>query len=557
MKENIFLTGFSGTGKTTVGRTAARLLNWHFVDTDEQIVRTTGKSIASIFDNDDESAFRRLEHEQLVQVCEADQQIVSTGGGMVIDEQNRQLMEANGVIVCLEAELGTICSRLLTEESSVARPMLTDSDPMQRIGALKTRRQGAYARAHWTVHTDRLTPDDVAAEVVRAYRMLVERADRRPLSSYMPSKMGDVGSHSHVLSVSTVTGDYPVWVGWDNLAELGERVQDILITGAAYVVTDVGAAHHALVARESLEAVGISVQVFEMPSGEVSKSLEMVRRIYSWLTLHRAERGDLVIALGGGVVGDIAGFVAATFLRGMRFVQVPTTLLAMVDSSIGGKTGVDLPEGKNLVGSFHQPQFVLEDVKMLQTLPERQRISGWAEAIKHGLIADEGLLSIFEKNGEAIRSLDGAASTEVIARSVAIKADVVSKDERETLGLRVLLNYGHTIAHALEVATGYEKYLHGEAVSIGMMGAAAVCRGLNMLTDADVDRQRRVLESYGLPVRIDQPGLERAILAAMVMDKKTVRGSIRWVLLDGIGRAVTRSDVPERLVDKALAGLCP
>ncbi len=557
MKENIFLTGFSGTGKTTVGRTAARLLNWHFVDTDEQIVRTTGKSIASIFDNDDESAFRRLEHEQLVQVCETDQQIVSTGGGMVIDEQNRQLMEANGVIVCLEAELGTICSRLLTEESSVARPMLTDSDPMQRIGALKTRRQGAYARAHWTVHTDRLTPDDVAAEVVRAYRMLVERADRRSLSFYAPPKMGDFGSHSHVLSVSTVTGDYPVWVGWDNLAELGERVQDILITGAAYVVTDVGAAHHALVARESLEAVGISVQVFEMPSGEVSKSLEMVRRIYSWLTLHRAERGDLVIALGGGVVGDIAGFVAATFLRGMRFVQVPTTLLAMVDSSIGGKTGVDLPEGKNLVGSFHQPQFVLDDVKMLQTLPERQRISGWAEAIKHGLIADEGLLSIFEKNGEAIRSLDGAASTEVIARSVAIKADVVSKDERETLGLRVLLNYGHTIAHALEVATGYEKYLHGEAVSIGMMGAAAVCRGLNMLTDADVDRQRRVLESYGLPVRIDQPGLERAILAAMVMDKKTVRGSIRWVLLDGIGRAVTRSDVPERLVDKALAGLCP
>ena len=202
-------------------------------------------------------------------------------------------------------------------------------------------------------------------------------------------------------------------------------------------------------------------------------------------------------------------------------------------------------------------QFVLDDVRTLQTLPKRERISGWAEAIKHGLIADEGLLRSFEEEGEAIRSLDGAVTTEIIARSVAIKADVVSRDERETLGLRVLLNYGHTIAHALEAATGYEQYLHGEAVSIGMMGAAAVCRGLDMLSDADVDRQRRLLEAYGLPVRLDQTGLEGAISAAMALDKKTVGGAIRWVLLDGIGHAVTRSDVPADLVDEALRGLCP
>ena len=233
------------------------------------------------------------------------------------------------------------------------------------------------------------------------------------------------------------------------------------------------------------------------------------------------------ITIYGGVVGDVAGFAAATYLRGMRFAQVPTTLLAMMDSSIGGKTGVDLSEGKNLVGAFHHPQFVLDDVRTLQTLPERERISGWAEAIKHGLIADDGLLRSFEVEGEAIRSLDGAVTTEIIARSVAIKADVVSRDERETLGQRVLLNYGHTIAHALEAATGYEKYLHGEAVSIGMMGAAEVCRGLDMLTDADVDRQRRLLEAYGLPVRLDQTGLEGAISAAMALDKKTVGGAIR------------------------------
>jgi 3-dehydroquinate synthase len=557
VRENIFLTGFSGTGKTTVGLAVAQAMGWRFVDTDELIVDATGKSIASIFEEDGEATFRRLEHEQLAQVCEADRQVVSTGGGMVMDERNRRLMETNGVVVCLEAGLGAIQRRLLAQDGPVIRPMLTDPDPLRRIGALKAERQVGYARAHWTVHTDRLTPEDAAAEVVRAYRMLVDRVERTPSRQSSPSKGEEAGNQPHVLSVRTEAGDYPVWVGWGNLAELGERVREVVGAGTAYVVTDAGAALHAEVARGSLEAAGVRAQVFEMPPGESSKTLETVRGIYGWLASHRAERGDLVVAVGGGVVGDVAGFVAATYLRGMRFVQAPTTLLAMTDSSIGGKTGVDLPEGKNLVGMFHQPQFVLDDVRTLQTLPERDRISGWAEAIKHGLIADEGLLRTFEEEGEAIRSLDRAASTSVIARSVAIKADVVSKDERETLGLRVLLNYGHTIAHALEAATGYEKYLHGEAVSIGMMGAAALCRGLDMLTDADVDRQRRVLEAYGLPVTLDQPGLEGAISAAMAMDKKTADGVIRWVLLDGIGRAVTRSDVPKELVDEALAGLHP
>ena len=557
MRENIFLTGFSGTGKSTVGRAVARLLGWQFVDTDELIVEATGKPIATIFEEGGEAAFRRLENEHLTEVCEAERQIVSTGGGIVMDDRNRRLMETSGVVVCLEAGLGTIHRRILAEEGPAIRPMLSDPDPLRRIGALKAERQAGYARAHWTVHTDRLTPEEAAGEVARAYRILTDRVEGTPTTQSYPSKRERAGNQPHVLSVRTTAGDYPVWVGWGNLAQLGGRVREIVGEGAAYVVTDAGASAHAAIASEFLAAAGVPVQVLELPSGEGSKTLDTVRQIYGWLASHRAERGDLVVAVGGGVVGDVAGFAAATYLRGMRFAQVPTTLLAMMDSSIGGKTGVDLSEGKNLVGAFHQPQFVLDDVRTLQTLPERERISGWAEAIKHGLIADEGLLRSFEDKGEAIRSLGGVATTEIIARSVAIKADVVSRDERETLGLRVLLNYGHTIAHALEAATGYEKYLHGEAVSIGMMGAAAVCRGLDMLTDADVDRQRRLLEAYGLPVRLDQTGLEGAMAAAMALDKKTVGGAIRWVLLDGIGHAVTRADVPSDLVDEALRGLCP
>ncbi len=555
MRKNIFLTGFSGTGKTTVGRAVAQAMGWRFVDTDELIVEAAGKSIAAIFEEGGEAAFRRLELEHLTRVCEADRQIVSTGGGMVMDDRNRRLMETNGVVVCLEAGLGTIHRRLLAEVGPMVMPMLTDPDPLRRIGALKAERQVGYARAHWTVHTDRLTPEDAATEVVRAYQMLAERVDGTSSPQSSHSEGEEAGGQPHTLSVRTAAGDYPVWVGWGNLSELGERVGEVVGAGTAYVITDTGAAPHAEVARGSLDSAGVRADVFEMSSGEGSKTLETIRQIYGWLASRRAERGDLVVAVGGGVVGDVAGFVAATYLRGMRFAQVPTTLLAMMDSSIGGKTGVDLPEGKNLVGMFHQPQFVLDDVKTLHTLPERERNSGWAEALKHGLIADEGLLRTFEEEEEAIRSLEEAATTSVIARSVAIKAEVVSKDERETLGLRVLLNYGHTIAHALEAATGYEKYLHGEAVSIGMMGAAALCRGLDMLSDADVDRQRRVLELYGLPVRLDQSGLDGVISAAMAMDKKTADGVIRWVLLDGIGRAVTRSDVPKDLVDEALAGL--
>lgn len=557
MRENIFLTGFSGTGKSTVGRDVARLLGWRFVDTDELIVETAGKSIVTIFEEGGEAMFRRLEHEHLTEVCAAERQIVSTGGGIVMDDRNRRLMETSGVVVCLEAGLGTIHRRILAEEDPAIRPMLSDPDPLRRIGALKAERQAGYARALWTVHTDRLSPEEAAGEVARAYRILVDRVEGTPSPHSNPSKGDRQGNQPHVLSVHTKAGDYPVWVGWGNLAQVGGRVREIVGEGSTYVVTDAGASAHAAIAVDSLEAARVPVQVLELPSGEGSKTLDSARKIYGWLASCRAERGDLVLAVGGGVVGDVAGFAAATYLRGIRFAQVPTTLLAMMDSSIGGKTGVDLSEGKNLVGAFHQPQFVLDDVRTLQTLPERERISGWAEAIKHGLIADEGLLRSFEEEGEAIRSLDGAVTTEIIARSVAIKADVVSRDERETLGLRVLLNYGHTIAHALEAATGYEKYLHGEAVSIGMMGAAAVCFGLDMLTYADVDRQRRLLEAYGLPVRLDQSGLEGAISAAMALDKKTVGGAIRWVLLDGIGHAVTRSDVPADLVDEALRGLCP
>ena len=351
--------------------------------------------------------------------------------------------------------------------------------------------------------------------------------------------------------VKTSTGDHPIWVGWGILEEVGTRVKSLMSPSAAYVIADEKAHSYASKTQISMEAVGIPTHIYKIPSGETSKNLETVRQVYTWLAERKAERGHLILAVGGGVVGDLVGFVAATYLRGIPFVQIPTTLLAMMDASIGGKVAVDMPQGKNLVGAFYQPKFVLSDVETLKTLPVRELTSGWAEAIKHGLILDDGLLDTFESHVSELKSLDPEIATETIRRSVAIKAGVVSQDEKETLGIRILLNYGHTIGHAIESITGYTEYLHGEAVSVGMMGAAKIGELLQIMDVDDVERQKEVLQAYGLP--ISAPGLNsEAIISAMTSDKKTTGGSINWVLLDGIGKAITNNEVPDKYVSKAL-----
>ena len=355
--------------------------------------------------------------------------------------------------------------------------------------------------------------------------------------------------------VTHSTGSYPIWVGWGLLGGLGRRLKDSGLDGPAYIISDDRVfPTYGPQAQGSLHRSQIEAHCFIVPSGEQSKRLELAEAIYRWLAERRAERGHVVVAVGGGVVGDLAGFVAATYLRGMPYVQVPTSLVAMVDASIGGKVAVNLPEGKNLVGAFHQPRMVVADVALLSTLGKRELAEGWVEAIKHGLILDSGLFDVFEDHAEELLALAPEASTKVIRRSVDMKARVVSEDERETVGLRILLNYGHTIGHAVEAATAYGRYLHGEAVSVGMMGAARISQGMGMITEEVVRRQRRLLERFNLP--IEAPEVDpQAILQAMTLDKKTEGGSIKWVLLEGIGNAVVSRDVPYELVEQTVRGL--
>ncbi|MFQ5860487.1 MAG: 3-dehydroquinate synthase, partial [Dehalococcoidia bacterium] len=285
-----------------------------------------------------------------------------------------------------------------------------------------------------------------------------------------------------------------------------------------------------------------------------SKSLEMARCIYEWLAERKAERGQAILALGGGVVGDLAGFVAATYLRGIPLVQLPTSLAAMVDAAIGGKVAVNLPAGKNLVGAFYQPRLVLADLETLSTLPRRELAEGWAEAIKAGLILDADLFDTMERHAEGLLALERGSTSEVIRRSMAIKARIVTQDEWETSGRRILLNYGHTIGHALEAATGYQQYLHGEAVSVGMMGAALLSQRLGLISAQVVQRQRQLLERFGLPLRC--PGVApRSILRAMTLDKKVRGGALQWVVLEDVGRAVVRRRVPTALVREVVHSL--
>ena len=327
------------------------------------------------------------------------------------------------------------------------------------------------------------------------------------------------------------------------------------VKSPAYIITDSNVMNpYGRRVQLSLEKSGIAAHCFIIPAGETSKSFQLAQAIYDWLVGLKAERGQAIIAVGGGVPGDLGGFVAATFLRGVPFIQVPTSMAAMADASIGGKTAVNLPQAKNMVGAFYQPQGVFADVQTLSSLGKRELAEGWAEAIKHGFILDAELVDLFEEHAEALMDLEPEISTQVIRRSMAIKANVVSQDERETLGIRIMLNYGHTIGHALESSTEYGRFFHGEGVAVGMMGAATMAQEMGLHSQDLVDRQRRLLERFNLPTSAKGVSVTD-ILDGMSLDKKSQGGANRWVMLEEVGRSVVRSDVPKELVEKTVREL--
>jgi len=356
-----------------------------------------------------------------------------------------------------------------------------------------------------------------------------------------------------IKTVNVALGDrsYPIQLGYGILPALAELVSGTGVRGKIGIVTDsnVGPLYADQV-RHILEAAGRDVVVHTMAAGEPNKRMAAVESICGTFLAERLDRTSLVIALGGGVVGDVAGYAAASFMRGIPFIQVPTTIVAQVDSSVGGKTGVNHPLGKNTIGAFHQPLAVLIDMALLQSLPDRELRAGLAEAIKHGIIADEALFAFMESHAKAILAMDRDALAVPILRSCEIKAAVVAEDEKEH-GARANLNYGHTFGHAIESVTAYERFLHGEAIAIGMVAAGALSRELGLVDDAFFTRQREVFLAYGLPV--SWPGLPvDEVLLAMQKDKKVRAGTMKFIVAGQIGQVVQRTDITEAQVRAAL-----
>jgi 3-dehydroquinate synthase len=346
---------------------------------------------------------------------------------------------------------------------------------------------------------------------------------------------------------------YRILIGPGLLSRLGAECAALGLGTRCAILTDANVARqYARPAERSLRAAGFDPVTLTVPAGETAKSLRVVGTCYQRLAAHRLERRSFVVALGGGVVGDLAGFVAATYLRGLPFVQVPTTLLAQVDSSVGGKVGVNLAAGKNLVGAFHQPRLVVCDLDTLRTLPEREFRAGLAEIIKYGIIGDAALFRRLERDLDQLLRRDPATLAAVIARSCAIKAAVVGQDETES-GLRAILNFGHTIGHALEAISGYGRYLHGEAIAIGQVAAAWISAEQTGLPARDVARITELFRRAGLPTQVRLSAAQRRrLLAAMKLDKKVSGGEIRFVLARRLGDVVWGCRVPVATIERAL-----
>lgn len=524
MLPNIVLVGPMGVGKSTIGRMLSERLGWSFVDTDRRIAKEAGASIPSIFEREGEAGFRSREQAAVRLACLGSRQVIAVGGGACMDPDNLASMQAAGLIVVLTAEPEVLWQRA----SGTARPLACDRDGFLRLHA---ERAPVFARLGLAVATDE-GPPLVAVEAI------LSKVKGEGL--LLPVRLGD-----RAYAIALEPG-----VLW----HLGARMAEILAPGTCLVVTNPTiAALYGAAAMRALETAGWRPSLVTVPDSEEAKCLEQAERLYDHACAIRLERTQPIVALGGGVVGDLAGFVAATYQRGVPFVQVPTTLLAQIDSSVGGKVAINHPRGKNLIGAFHQPALVMADPLTLHSLPEREWRAGLAELVKYGVILDAALFEHLEAEWPQLCERRLSALLPAIRRACELKARIVEEDERE-LGVRAVLNFGHTLGHAIEAVTQYRMFLHGEAVAIGMVAAGEISLALGMWSSDAHARMVAWLERAGLPTRI--PGLGRsALLSALAHDKKVQLGRSRFVLPEAIGRVVVRSDVPDAVLDSVLTKL--
>ncbi len=530
----IILTGFMGTGKSAVGRLVAEMLGLEWVDTDELVKREAGVSISVIFEREGEGRFRELESQALREALATGGRVVSTGGGILLREENRALMQAAGPIICLTASPDVILERTGRKQT---RPLLRCDDPREAISNLMREREQLYAQADYHLDTSSLTARQVAEQVVDAMRI-------DPGARYLADT-------PLAVDVRVPGAEYQITVGRGLLERAGELWPPSAegVRGVVVSCEPVAALYGERVLTGLREA-GWDVAPVIVPDGEASKALGTYGRVCEEMAAAGVDRGGCVFALGGGVIGDLAGFAAATYMRGIDLVHLPTTLLAQVDSSIGGKTAVDLSAGKNLVGAFHQPRAVITDVATLASLPAAEFRSGLGEAIKHAACFDEDLFEFMQGRRADIMSMTPDVLEYMVARNCQIKAEIVEQDPHEK-GVRAALNYGHTVGHALERAAGEWELRHGEVVAAGIVAEARIAEWMGVGDEETTGRQTDLLEAYGLPTRVEGVDMQRAV-EALRRDKKIVAGKLRMPLAPKIGSFEIVEDVPLEIVERAL-----
>ncbi|HSB01448.1 MAG TPA: 3-dehydroquinate synthase [Anaerolineales bacterium] len=494
---HIFLYGPPGTGKSTIGETLARNLNLPFVDVDRLVESQAGTSIAQIMEGQGETAFRDLETATLKDIATERDRVIALGGGALLREENRLFAEKHGTVVLLMAGLDTLLERL--KDDAGKRPLLAGG-MREKLSALLDQRREHYSSFALQFSVDGKTAGQNAFQI----QTLLGRFHLRAM------------------------GEYDALVG--NVEQAGSLLQERGLQNPIVVTDENVASFHAEGVAASLRRAGFTPKIITILAGEDYKNLETVQGLWHGFLEHGLDRKSTVIALGGGVIGDLTGFAASTYMRGIHWVCVPTTLLAMVDASLGGKTGFDLPEGKNLIGSFYPPKLVLADPKVLKTLPERELISGLAEVVKGGIISDPQLFDLCAHGLDCVLGeLD-----QIVKRALAVKVRVIEEDPYER-GFRAALNLGHTVGHAVELVSRFQ-LRHGEAIAIGMVAEAKLAEQLTVAGKGLSDTIREVLQKLGLPVQIPQELPREEILRAMRVDKKKNAKAIRFALPADIGR---------------------
>ena len=531
---SLVLVGMMGAGKTSVGKRLAARLGLPFSDADHEIEAAAGMTVPEIFAKRGEAEFREGERRVVARLLTDGQKVLATGGGAFINASTREKIAVSAVSVWLKADFEVLIRRVRKRAN---RPLLQTQDPEATLKRLIADRYPVYALADYTVFSFDTPQEAMVEEIVNT---LLRPKPTRPA--------GPVETDVERVPVRLGARSYDILIGPGLLAKAGAHIAKIAPGSACAIITDANvAAHHLGTVEASLAAAGIRYASTILPPGEATKSYAEFARVCDALIGAKMERGDVVLALGGGVIGDLAGFAAASVRRGMKFVQMPTSLLAQVDSSVGGKTGINSVHGKNLIGAFHQPVLVLADTEALKTLPEREFRAGYAEVAKYGLINDASFFNWLETHWRDVFA-GGAARTKAVAAACASKAGFVARDETEQ-GERALLNLGHTFGHALERLTNYDgaRLVHGEGVAIGMACAFRFSVRLGLCTGQEAGRVEGHLRNIGLPIHIsDIPGFAATpddMVEAMLQDKKVQRGALTFILAHGIGRSFIAKNI--------------